>query len=126
MSQTYNTVLAVDDDPILLQVLAAFFAKHGTTSVLTAKNGVEAVGLYNANPGISLIITDLHMPDGNGVEFLDKLKQEECQAPIVIVSSADERAVSAAGVLANAYQLNFLGSLAKPVNFAELEALLEL
>ena len=124
MGQTYTSVLAVDDDPILLQVLTAFFARCGITNVMTANNGVEATRLVVEHDGIDLIVSDLHMPGADGIEFLDYLKGIGCRVPLVIVSSADKSTMMAAGVLATAYQLNFLGSLSKPIDFNKMTSLL--
>jgi CheY-like chemotaxis protein len=126
MGQTYTSILAVDDDPILLQVLTAFFAKYDITNVVTANNGIEATKLVVERDDIDLIVSDLHMPGADGIEFLDYLKGIGCRVPLVIVSSADKSAVMAAGVLATAYQLNFVGSLSKPIDFNKLASLLGL
>ena len=125
MSPTYARVLAVDDDPILLQVLTAYFDKHGM-STLTAHNGAAAIAELGDHPEIDLIITDLHMPDTDGIEFLERLKQAGCKTPIVVLSSADMTTILSAEVLAKAYQLNFIGALTKPVKFHELARLLGL
>ncbi|MGI9475764.1 MAG: response regulator [Hyphomicrobiaceae bacterium] len=125
MSPTYARVLAVDDDPILLQVLTAYFAKHGMTT-LTAHNGAAAIAKLGDHSDIDLIVTDLHMPDSDGIEFLDRLKEADCKTPIIVVSSADMTMILSAEVLAKAYQLNFIGALTKPVKFHELGQLLGL
>lgn len=125
MSPTYTRALAVDDDPILLQVLTAFFAQHGV-SVLTAHNGAVATALLSEHDDIDLIISDIHMPDSNGIEFLAHLKEAACRIPLVIASSADKTAMTSAKVLAIAYQLNFIGAVAKPINYNDLAKLLGL
>ncbi|MFY0615686.1 MAG: response regulator [Hyphomicrobiaceae bacterium] len=125
MPPTYAHVLAVDDDPILLQVLSAFFAKHGITAS-TAPDGAAAVKMVNERDDIDLIVTDLQMPDTDGIEFLAHLKDKASTIPVVVISSAGSTMILSAEALAKAYQLNFLGALRKPVNFQELAKLLEL
>ena len=125
MSSTYTQALVVDDDPILLQVLTAFLAQHRVT-VLTAHNGDAATVLLSEHDDIDLIITDLHMPDSNGIEFMQHLRDAACRIPLVIASSADKTAMTSAEVLARAYQLNFIGAAPKPINFNELAKLLGL
>lgn len=122
MRPTYARVLAVDDDPILLQVLTAFFAQHG----ITAHNGAAAIELINERDDINLIVTDLQMPDTDGIEFLEHLKQIACPVPIVVISSAGQTMILSAEALAKAYQLNFIGALPKPIKFHELAKMLEL
>lgn len=125
MSPTYAHVLAVDDDPILLQVLTSFFAQYGITAI-TAHNGAEALKLVTDRDDIDLIVTDLQMPDTDGIEFLEHLKRMACPIPIVVISSAGKTMIMSAEALAKAYQLNFIGALSKPVNFQGLAELLEL
>lgn len=125
MSSTYTRILAVDDDPILLQVMTAFFTRHGI-EVVTASNGSKALQLLGELDDIDLIVTDLHMPDSNGIELIDQLRQAGCRVPIAIVSSADRTLLSSASELARAYQLELVGAIGKPVNFQELAKLLGL
>lgn len=125
MSSTYTRILAVDDDPILLQVMTAFFARHGI-EVETASNGSKALQRLGARNDIDLIVTDLHMPDSNGIELIDHLRKVSCRVPIVIASSAGQTMLDSAGELAKAYQLNFVGAVGKPVNFDKLAKLLGL
>ena len=125
MSPTYTRARAVDDDPILVQVLTAFFAQHGV-SVLTAHNGTVATALLSEHDDIDLIISDIHMPDSNGIEFMQHLGEAACRFPLVIASSADNTAMTSAEVLAKAYQLNFIGAVPKPINFGALAKLLGL
>lgn len=125
MSSTYTRILAVDDDPILLQVLTAFFARHGI-AVETANNGSRALAMLSERDDIDLIVTDLHMPDSNGIELIDHLRQAGCQVPLVIASSADKGLLTSASTLAEAYRLNLVGAIGKPVNFKELAKLLGL
>ena len=69
MSPTYARVLAVDDDPILLQVLTAYFSKHGMTT-LTAQDGAAAIAKVNDQADIDLIVMGSHRPSGS--EFSSK------------------------------------------------------
>jgi len=126
MQPPYRVVLAVDDDPILLQVLTAFFAKHGTGKVLTASNGAEAIKTFDANPAIDVILSDLHMPGASGIEFMNHLQDVACQIPLIIISSATKTTFDGATTLAKAYRLNLIGALSKPVRLDDLSAALNL
>ena len=125
MSPTYTRALVVDDDPILLQVLTAFLARQGV-AVLTAHNGAAATALLSEHDDIDLIITDLHMPDSNGIEFIEHLNESASRIPLLIISSADKTAITSAEELAKAHQLNYLGAAPKPINFNALAKMLGL
>ena len=68
-----KTLLIADDEPNIRRVLQAIFIKDGY-EVHVAENGVKALEWASANP-VSLLITDLIMPDMNGVELIQKVKQ---------------------------------------------------
>jgi two-component system response regulator AtoC len=61
------TVLVVDDDPLVLDVVAKILAAPGCT-VVTARDGDEAVRAL-ANRTVDLMITDLKMPGLDGVQL---------------------------------------------------------
>jgi signal transduction histidine kinase/DNA-binding response OmpR family regulator len=90
---TAATILAIDDDPMALELIAAILEPEGYT-VLKATDGREGLELARrAQP--ALVILDLLMPDVDGFEVLDGLRGEPTTAgvPIVILTS---RTMSAA------------------------------
>ncbi|MFG1296504.1 MULTISPECIES: response regulator [Xanthobacter] len=66
-------LLVVDDEPDFLEELAESLALRGlpTVCVRRAADAVEAVG---ANRDISIVITDIRMPDMDGVSLIEALK----------------------------------------------------
>jgi diguanylate cyclase (GGDEF)-like protein len=62
------SVLAVDDDPAVLGVLAGQLAPE--FEVVTAGSVAEARGLM-AGRGVDIVLTDLQLPDGSGLQLLD-------------------------------------------------------
>lgn len=66
------TVLVVDDDPLVLDVVAKLLAAPGCT-VLTARDGYEAVQTL-ADRNVDLMITDLNMPGLDGVQLGNQAK----------------------------------------------------
>ncbi|MDB5055992.1 MAG: signal transduction histidine kinase, LytS, partial [Bacilli bacterium] len=61
------TILAVDDDPINLQVIISAFANE-PYDVLVARHGVEALDMLESHPHIDLVILDVMMPGLSGYE----------------------------------------------------------
>ncbi len=65
-----KNILIIDDDEIILSVLArGLRSRMGRCSVLTAENGRAAVKILEKMQ-VDLIVTDLNMPEMNGYELL--------------------------------------------------------
>lgn len=74
MATATETVLLVDDEEIVIGVGRQMLARLGY-SVLTAKNGLEAVDIYRENQNtIGLVILDIIMPGLEAGETCDKLR----------------------------------------------------
>ena len=74
MATATETVLLVDDEEIVIGVGRQMLARLGY-SVLTAKNGLEAVDIYRENQNtIGLVILDIIMPGLEASETCDKLR----------------------------------------------------
>ena len=80
-----KTLLIADDEPNIRRVLQAIFVKDGY-EVHVAENGVKALEWASANP-VGLLITDLIMPDMNGVELIQKVKQRHPETVAVVITA---------------------------------------
>lgn len=84
----HTTLLAVDDDQDIRTVLKANLGFHGFT-VVTAANLAEAREvLKNTSP--SLIILDLTLPDGDGLDFCGEIKAAHPQIPVIMLTARDK------------------------------------
>jgi CheY-like chemotaxis protein len=106
-----RTVLVVDDDPDLLEVVR--FALEGEGfGVETAENGEKALAHLRTGLRPALVLLDLMMPGMNGWTFLDELAKTPALKPVpVVVLSAAERMEVPAGAVAFARKPIDLGSL---------------
>ena len=125
MTPSAKRALVVDDDPIQRQILSAFLANYGF-AVLVAGNGAAASALLREHEDVDLILSDLHMPEADGIELIQQMKKTACRVPLVVISSAASTTVKAAEILATAHQINLIGCLPKPIDFETLADLLEL
>ncbi len=99
-----KTVLVVEDDPSLLQILTSRLKRSGI-EVLQARDGEEALSLAEANQP-DLILLDLILPGKlDGFEVLEKMQASPNlqNRPVVIISNlgqeSDIRRVKQFGVL---------------------------
>ena len=67
------SVLLVDDEPALLDVLKPFIERSGEMSVHTAQSATEALKIL-PEKSFDAIIVDYDMPEINGIEFLKILR----------------------------------------------------
>lgn len=80
-----KTLLIADDEPNIRRVLQAIFVKDGY-NVHVAENGVKALEVAATLP-IDLLITDLIMPDMNGVELLQKIKLRQPGVVAIMITA---------------------------------------
>lgn len=69
-------VLLVDDDLVHLTVLKKIF-ERSNDEVITARNGKEALWLLEFDPRVNVILTDIMMPEMDGVELLEHIRENE-------------------------------------------------
>ena len=118
----FTRVLVIDDDPVLRTLVEEYFIQRGSSEVLHASNGVEALEhLKQQGSSIDLIISDLNMPDLDGVELMTQLKEIGFAAPIVIVSGTYDVVITMANELANQLGLNIAGTIHKPFSAEKLD-----
>lgn len=93
------TVLVVDDNPPIREVLAATLQDEGY-AVATASNGRAGLAYLRQHPGgVRLIILDLTMPEMSGWEFLQarRADPELCEVPVLVLSAYPGLAAAAIG-----------------------------
>ncbi|MBI9092827.1 MAG: diguanylate cyclase [Desulfobacterium sp.] len=106
MSTPNLTILLAEDDPFTRAMLEQILSDQGYR-IKMAENGQEALKTFYASNDIDLIITDMNMPEMNGLELIRRLRDEGNNLPIIVLTSNLEikTAVSAIYSGANAYLL---------------------
>ncbi len=82
------TLLAVDDDADIRTVLKANLGLHGF-DVITAANLAEARDIIKITLP-ALIILDLTLPDGDGLDFCEEFKAIHPQIPVIMLTARDK------------------------------------
>ena len=70
---TTRTVLIVDDEPSLRELLREVFSLERTGRILTASSGNEALKIIRTTK-VDAVISDVRMPDGDGIALLDGIR----------------------------------------------------
>ena len=100
MSDERRTVLVVDDDPDILEIITIVLGLYDVTAV-TASDGIEALAAMRGSGELGLVLLDLMMPRMNGVDVLAAMKRDPALAtiPVIVVSGNyhTEQAVLAMG-----------------------------
>ena len=83
-----ETILVIDDDVEMRDVLFDLLSLDGY-EVLLAADGSSGIERYrNSLP--ELVITDLQMPNVNGIEVLEELKNEFPDTPIMVITGVSD------------------------------------
>lgn len=83
--------LIVDDVPLMRKVIASKLEKLGVDKVIETGDPKKAIGDFNAESGIKLIIADYRMPSMNGGDFFHKIyKMDKSKEVITVLMSGIE------------------------------------
>lgn len=111
-----QTVLLVDDEPDILQLLEIALARMNLNT-LSAKSLGEAMKLLEHNDP-DLCLTDMRLPDGNGLQLVEHVQQLERELPVAVITA--HGSVEAA---IDALKLGAFDFVSKPVALDKLREL---
>ncbi len=80
----FNTILVVDDDPLVLGVISRTLAMHGF-HVLTAEHGVKAETVLENNT-VDVVVTDMNMPVMDGPTLIKNIKGRTPTLPVIAMT----------------------------------------
>ncbi|MGD9416405.1 MAG: response regulator, partial [Desulfobacterales bacterium] len=109
-----NEILLVDDEKDIREILCLALVDMGYT-VLQAKNGVEALRIFKeAQP--PLVLTDIKMPGMDGIELLQKIKRENPEVEVVMITGHGDMDLAIKSLKFEATDF-----ITKPINVDALE-----
>ena len=109
-------ILIIDDDEQVRDLLSEILGRAGY-EVVTASNGAEGLRLYRAQPA-DLVITDLIMPEKEGMETIIALRKDFPKVRIIAVSGGGRS--GAISYLPIAKSLGAARTVAKPFSKQEI------
>ena len=113
-------VLAAEDEFASNLFLKNLLKKY-VTNFYVAADGLEAWAYFQENKNkIDVIITDINMPNMDGLKLSEKIREINQEIPIVLQTAFDDK-----NILIKAIELGIYQHLLKPVNNNNLEVVLE-
>ena len=109
-------LLVVDDDPQLGEALRLLFRAQGYY-VVAVQSGRAALEVLSRLQ-VDLVITDMFMPDGDGLELVPALIKSECQPAVIAMSGRNYSVLH--DILRMARELGAAHSLQKPFTLEEI------
>ncbi len=105
-------ILVVDDEPDMVNTCARILRRLGY-DCLTAQDGPEAIRLID-DQRPDLVVTDLHLPSGDGFEVSRHVRRWMPQTPVIVIT-----AYHTPDTVGQAYANGATGYLSKPFSNAE-------
>ena len=83
-----SRILIVEDDVVLARALKNWLERERlqVTCAITAANARRII----ANEEVDMILSDLRLPDGDGIELLEWMKKNKCRIPLIIMTQHAE------------------------------------
>lgn len=115
-----KNIFVIDDSALMRRVLSDIINSDERFHVLeVATNGLEALNIMlNRSKEFDVILLDINMPKMNGLEFLEKLKEYNIKATVVVVSTIAK--VEAKETI-RALELGAFDFVTKPESFYEVK-----
>ncbi len=111
-------ILILEDDVTFGTMLKTWFTKNSWDVVLTSK--VEQAKLEFSDNDFDLILSDLRLPDGDGIMFLTWLRENKISTPFIIMTSYSDVQTAVLAMKLGAYDY-----LQKPINPTILQQKIE-
>lgn len=116
-------IMVVDDEPDLETLIKQKFRRQireKTYEFSFANNGVEALRLLHESPDIDMVLSDINMPEMDGLTLLTKLAEQNPLLKSVIVSAYGDMDNIRTAMNRGAFDF-----VCKPINFEDLELTVE-
>jgi CheY-like chemotaxis protein len=115
-------ILVADDEPDFEPLMSQYFRRElqsGATSLLFARSGVMALELLRRDPEVDLVLSDINMPEMDGLTLLTRIGELDRVTKVVIVSAYGDM-----GNIRAAMNLGAFDFLTKPIDFLDLDVTL--
>ena len=112
------SILIVDDDEVMRETLSDVL-KRGEYEVYSVGSGGETLSVIRKNI-IDLVLLDMRLPDGDGLELLKKIKEFDTEILVIIMTAYSDIQTAVSAMKSGAYHY-----INKPFDLEELKLLIE-
>ena len=95
-------ILVVDDEEPIRDVVSSMLSQAGY-KIRQAASGLEALELLDCGENFELVLTDMMMPELDGIGLLEKIKERFPEVPVVMVTAVHDISVALAAIRNGAY-----------------------
>ena len=106
------TILVVDDEPVIRDLCARILKDY---RILQAENGQEALRILN-HERVDLILVDVMMPVMNGLDLLQKIKEQDPEQLIIVMTGYADK-----DIILRALKTHADDFIHKPINLLQLK-----
>src|SRR5690554_4815421 len=110
--------LIVDDEPDIRTLIALFMKREGVPT-LVAADLAEAREQLAAHDNIQLCLTDMRLPDGNGLDLVDEIREQRPDLPVAVITAHGQVEAAVRALKAGAFDF-----ISKPIEQDTLRRLL--
>ncbi len=106
-------ILVIDDEPADLNLVRRALEKQNHT-VIAAESARQAMAALRKHQ-IDVVVSDVLLPDGDGLEVLRKIREHDDHLPVILITSSSD-----SGLAIRAMKLGALDYLLKPIDVGEM------
>lgn len=121
MSAAKLNFLIAEDHDFQRKVLVRILVGMGANAVHQATDGMGALAvLQDPSRPVDIVISDLDMPGMDGMAFVRNLGESGISVSIILASALDRKLLASIQTMSEAYGINLLGVLEKPISAEKL------
>lgn len=109
--QSSKKMLIVDDEPLIRELCASVFDSY---KVIQAGDGFEALKFLD-HEHVDIVLTDVRMPNIDGLEFLQIIRQEQPDLPVILMTGYSDKELILQALKAGADDF-----ITKPISILQL------
>ena len=123
MTERPSRILVVDDEPDVEPLFSQRMRRDiraGRLELLFAQNGVEALEVLRRDPGIDVVVTDINMPQMDGLTLLENIPKVDSDIRAIIISAYGDMKN-----IRTAMNLGAFDFVTKPLDFDDLRVTID-
>ena len=121
--EALHRILIVDDEPDIEPLILRRMRrqiKAGVYGFLFAQNGVEALDVLSEHPNVDIVISDINMPEMDGLTLLEQIRKVDPNIRAIIVSAYGDMKN-----IRTAMRRGAVDFITKPIDFDDFEETIE-